>query len=96
LDKAGVPLYPGAEVKGTASTGDAAKELHFSALLSTTDSTDTVMQFYKDKLKFEGGTKGAKAQLVGRTAQGADVIIFMEPDGGQTRITVKGILYPKK
>lgn len=95
MEQAGVPLYPGATIKGQASTPGAtpADGKHFNALLSTPDAVGKVVTFYKDNLKFGSSEKNGVTQFVGRTSQGADVIIFVEADGTATKVTVRGILY---
>jgi hypothetical protein len=56
---------------------------------------DKVVAFYKEKLKFEASKKEPMWQLVGRTPQGADVLMFVSPDGSQTKIAIRGVLYKK-
>jgi hypothetical protein len=96
LDLAGVPTYPGATQAGSAVSPESAGATHFSVLLNTSDSVDKVVAYYKEKLGFQSSSKSEMTQLVGRTKQGADVLIFITPDQGQTQISVKGILYSKK
>lgn len=93
-DDLGVPLYPGAERKALVSSVDQSKNQHLSEQYTTDDPVEKVAAFYRDDLGFKPSTKGSVTQLVGRTKAGSDVLIFVEPDGGTTKITIKGIRYP--
>lgn len=95
LDRLGVPTYPGSVQAGSAESPESAGSTHYNVLLTTSDSVAKVLAFYKDQLKFASSTKDGVSQLVGRTKQGADVLIFIQPEEDGTHITVKGILYSK-
>lgn len=95
-DRLGLPEYPGADEKGNASAKDANGDERNNAQYETTDPPAKVAEFYQKSLGFKPNTKGNVTQLVGRTPVGADVLIFIEPDGGSTKIRVKGIRYAAK
>jgi len=95
MDRGGIPVYPGATVKGEATTpsGD---ETHFNMLLSSPDSVDKVASFYKEKLKLGSSIRAGVTQLIGTTPQGANVIISVAPESGSTKVTIRAILYSSK
>jgi hypothetical protein len=96
LGEAGVPVYPDSKLLGTAVSPESGGATHFTVLLGTPDSVDKAVAFYKDQLKFQGSAKGDQYQLVGRSKEGSDILMFFQPDEGETHITIKGILYSKK
>jgi hypothetical protein len=93
MDRAGVPVYPGATVKGQATSPSSPDETHFNALYSSPDSVAKIVKFYHDSLKFDPEQRQGVTQLVGPTSKGANVMVFVEPDGAATKITVRGIIY---
>lgn len=98
MEAAGIPEYPGGKQTGLVSGGqsDSGGGKHFNALYSLPDSPEKVAAFYKDKLKFDVAQKGQVYQLVGKTATGSDVLMFIQPDGKGSKLSIKGILYEKR
>lgn len=94
MERAGVPVYPGAKQLGIASgKPDSTGGDHFNALYSSADPPAKVGAFYKDQLKFDALNKGASVMLVGKTKTGSDLLIFIDPDGTGSKLSIKGILY---
>ena len=96
----GMPIYPGAEVKGAFSGGDA-KGKGGMATVMTSDSPAKVVAFYKEeavkrgmKVKSESTSKSDKGETSTFSAEGTDggnlVITATPGDGGKTTAMILG------
>lgn len=82
-----VPLYPGAKVTSNvvATVGE---EKRYRVKLETPDPVKKVAEFYtKSKLAME--VRDDKAQYMGPTEKGNNVLMFAESKDGKTEITIR-------
>lgn len=94
LDKLGVDLYAGATVnkdKGGMSSVDTPDGKMTTAILTTSDAPEKVLEFYKGKLKDSKSLGSGDAGLVtGKNAAGNDVQVTVsrDKDGKETTLTL--------
>ena len=93
LDQAGVPVYPGATIGGDVKNDGNPAQERFVAMLTTTDSTDRVVDFYTKALNLKSKAVNGVIHIDGKTAKGADILMSIGPEGPTTKITIQGILY---
>lgn len=62
-------------------------------MLTTTDSTDRVVDFYTKALNLKSKAVNGVIHIDGKTAKGADILMSIGPEGPTTKITIQGILY---
>lgn len=95
---AALPTYPGAKADRSgfvlAPVQDGQRRM--AATLTAPDEPGNVAKFYGDALKVEPLKEGEKIQVVGKTSNGSDVILFFEPGKPGAKITVRAILYVRE
>jgi hypothetical protein len=82
-----MPLYPGSRLVSS-KVATAGEEKRYRILLETPDSAKKVGEFYtKSGLPME--VRGGKAQFMGLTKKGNNVLMFAEEKDGKTTITIR-------
>jgi hypothetical protein len=89
----GVPIYPGSssENEGESKMVGSAKTT-VSSVRTSPDSTDKIVQFYKDKLpKFEASKADDMNVFTGTGTNGGQVTIGIKKDGDHSEITIGNV-----
>jgi len=98
--KSGVPIYPGADVpNGQSSVTSGPTESRLELVMTTKDSVDKVVSFYKGKMPvFNGGMNNGAAEYRGLTPNKSSLHLIVSAKGGKTTIRAAAVVEnsPKK